>query len=781
MKHQLENYSQPGELKGLIGIKNIFTRIGSYELLECVFVFLISRICFMEYLVSPFGTPFFAALFSKKKRPSYILFSILGALSSASPVFFFKYTGSMLITMTILLIFSKELVNKKLAVALISSGSLFLNGGIYVLAEGFFAFDFLLLLMECALSFLSFFVFTKALFSLKSIFNRHIFEPFEVMSVVILLCVAVLSISLTENFWPLSHIASILIILFLGLSCGFSVSTPAGAILGFSVGLSTTFPAQVVCIYTLSSLFSGLVGRFGRLFVSGAFAVSALITTLLICPESNGILTVSYVAASCLILFFIPDRIISGFGPAALTPRKEANNSQRIKDSVALKIDETIDSIDSVGNIFHEIVESFKEQRGDTSNTIFDATAENICKSCSLCRFCWNKDKSKTLACTQQMYSVLETKNTLSKKDIPKEFANMCIRSDAFICELNKNYESFKVTRMWAGKVAESKRLVAEQFKNISMILKNMRTSIAEKTNFEPMLESRIAAELDRNGIVADKICVSLNDGFVVTLDKLHCENKRECETIVSSAVSRVLEVPMIKEPSECTKSMCHLKYFEKTKFSADIAISTKIKENSSGNGDSASFFPFSSGKFAIILSDGMGSGEVANFQSSVTVELVKKLLTAGFDKETCVRLINNILMTNADRDTFSTIDLCVINLYTGAMEFIKTGSPNSYILSEKENETVYASSLPAGLVQSIEPDLDLKYIKSNDYLIMATDGITDVLDTTDKNEIFDLTKGFTGSAKELSDKILERALELSGGIATDDMTVAVCALSNNL
>ena len=188
-------------------------------------------------------------------------------------------------------------------------------------------------------------------------------------------------------------------------------------------------------------------------------------------------------------------------------------------------------------------------------------------------------------------------------------------------------------------------------------------------------------------------------------------------------------------------------------------------------------FFPVSPGKIAIVLADGMGSVEMANFQSNVAIELTKKLLLAGFDKETCVRLINDILMTNADKDTFSTIDLCVINLYTGEAEFIKTGSANSYLSLQKNFDTVCASSLPAGLVQEIDPDISSKYITAGDFLVMATDGITDVLDTEEGNKIFAILKDFDGTSQELSDMILAQALALSGGVACDDMTVVACKI----
>ncbi len=776
MKQQLENLGQQIQLKAP---KNIFTTLGSKELIENIALFLLSRIFFMDYLVSPFGAAFFTALFSRRKSPYYVIFAALGMASTTMPIFFFKYTGSIAIITTILLIFENELQYKKRLISLIATLSVFLNGIIYVITEGFFAFDVLLLLLECSIIFLSFFVFDKALISIKSTFVKKSFEPLGLMTVLSLFSAIVFSISLTKNFWPISHIAAIFVILLLSLSYGFSVSTPAGAIFGFALSFSTPYPAQMICIYSLSSLFSGLFAQYGRLVASGIFAFSSLIITLLLCPEANGILTVSYVAAACLLLFFVPDRYFS-LKSLSYKPRKDATTAQKIKEATELKIAEAIESIDSVGNIFHEVIESFREKKYDSNSEVFRLTADSVCKSCSLCRYCWSKDKDKTRDITERMFSVMESKNTLSKKDIPKDFSDMCIRSDAFVCELNKNYESQKVSKMWAGKVFESKKLIAEQFKNISMIMKNLHSSIAEKTDFIPEAEHRIETELNRHDISFDKVSVYHKDGYKVIIDKINCDSKAECDTIILNALSDVLEVPMIKEPTECNSSLCRISFSEKTKFTTDVAISNTTKRNSTGSGDNALVFSIDSGKVAIILADGMGSGEMANFQSSVAVKLAKKLLLAGFNKETCLRLINDILMTNADRDTFSTIDLCTVNLYTGETEFAKAGSSNSYLRLQDTFHTIKASSLPAGLIQSLEPDFTKKHIASGDWLILATDGVTDVLDTDEKNEIFELLKDFSGAPKELSDKILSLAIKKSGGAPLDDMTVAVCKISKN-
>lgn len=781
MKNELSTYTRSETFFKKTAISEIFSKLNKTEILENAFLLLLCRICFMGYLISPFGIAFFTAVFSRRKRISYILCSILGVLSARYATFSFKYCGAILIISAICIIFSKELSRKKTVYAIISSGALFLNGLIYVMSEGFFAYDVLLLLAECGSVFLSYFAFEKAVQLINSTPKRKIFEMSEIGSLVFLFSTIILSVALIENMLSVAHVLAITVILSLSVSCGYSISCPAGAAFGLCLGIACAYPAQTVCVYCLSSLASGFVKRYGKIAIALSFAAASFTITMLICPESDGIVTVSYVAFSALILLFVPDKLLSKFGLLATKTKEDEQVADRVRCAVNSAMTETIESIDSVGIIFKNVLESLFEQGYDNHGAVFDNTADAVCKKCSLCGFCWSKSRNDTLSYMDTMYKIMERKNSINKNDIPKDFSDMCIRCNAFISELNKNYESYKITRMWAGRVMESKRLVAEQFNNISMILENMQISLNEKMNCEPELEEKIAAALDRHGISCDKIAVTSIDGFTVTMDKVSCGESRVCSTTVAAAISEVLEVPMLRENRECSDDICHLKFSQQTRFVTDIATSSATRTNSSSSGDVALSFPCGHGKIAILLSDGCGSGEKAYFQSSITAQLAKNLLSAGFDKETCVRLINNILMMNADRDTFATIDLCIVNLYTGAMEFVKTGAVNSYIKTDSGDETIYASSLPAGLIQSIEPDYDMRYMHAGDYLIMATDGITDVLDTPDNNEILSIAKNFCDNAQSLANNILNAALSKSNSIALDDLTVTVCKISENM
>lgn len=771
MKQQLQKTNNLPQIKKF-NPRSLFSTLDAYELLENIMLFLLSRIYFMDYLISPFGIAAFSVLFFKKKRYYYAIFSSLGALSLKAPVFFFKYIGAILITMSIQLIFSNELSSKKTTVAALTSLSVFLTGIIYVFCEGFFFFDSLMLLLECAVLFLAFFVFDKALFSIKTFMANTTFEPMGLLSVIALFSVMTFSVSLTQNFWPLAHIGAIFLILLISLSYGFGMSVPSGAIFGFSLCFSTAYPSQMICIYTLSSLFAGILSRFGRLAASASFALSSLITTIILCPEANGILTVSYVAAACLLLFFVPDKMLTVSASASAKLRKETSLADKVKFSTDAKITEVIDAVDSVGTVFGEVIESFRDASCDAKISALQSTSDVVCTNCSLCKFCWSKEKEKTQSICDRMYDSINSKGTLAKKDIPKDFSDMCIRAESFVSELNKNCASQKVEKMWAGKVLESKRLVLEQFKNTSMILKDLKDSILSKNDFIPLAESKISNALLHHGISTDNVCVRKGEAYSVNLNMLSHEGKTECDTHIAEIISEILEVPMIKEEKELKSGHYNMQFFQKPIFRADASVSCATKKNSSGSGDNACVFSLDAGKIAIVLADGMGSGEVANFQSNIVVRLSKKLLSSGFNLSTCVRLINDILMTCAEKDTFSTIDLCVLNLYTGIAEFAKTGASVSYLKSQNIMDLVAASSLPAGLIRNVEPDFDKKFFKADDYLVMASDGVSDILQNNANNEIFKILDDFSGTPEELSDKILKCALKKSGGEALDDMTV---------
>ena len=81
-----------------------------------------------------------------------------------------------------------------------------------------------------------------------------------------------------------------------------------------------------------------------------------------------------------------------------------------------------------------------------------------------------------------------------------------------------------------------------------------------------------------------------------------------------------------------------------------------------------------------------MGSGKQAQAESTLVVDLLEKLLEAGFSREkSALKLMNSAMVISAGEESYSTVDFATIDMYTGELELTKTGAAPSFIKSGKK------------------------------------------------------------------------------------------------
>ena len=189
-------------------------------------------------------------------------------------------------------------------------------------------------------------------------------------------------------------------------------------------------------------------------------------------------------------------------------------------------------------------------------------------------------------------------------------------------------------------------------------------------------------------------------------------------------------------------------------------------------SGDSYMWEELPDGRFAIVLSDGMGNGKTAATESSLAA--VIKLLKAGLEVELVLKLLNSILLLNAENEIFSTIDLGILNKKTGKMKFYKIGAATTFIKRKNAVETVKVSAMPMGIVDGLKIDYVTVHLNPGDQVIMISDGVTD-----SKRE--DLSMEWLAQTIEeikskdpqtMCDLIMNRAVENYGLKEKDDLTV---------
>ena len=132
-------------------------------------------------------------------------------------------------------------------------------------------------------------------------------------------------------------------------------------------------------------------------------------------------------------------------------------------------------------------------------------------------------------------------------------------------------------------------------------------------------------------------------------------------------------------------------------------------------------------GKYLIAISDGMGSGVEANNSSRTAVKMLNRMLSSGFDRDTSLELINSSMYINSKEDSYATLDVAILDLYTGNMEFMKNGACPTFIKNNKNVSVVKSISLPAGILDKVDLVVYDKDLEDGDIIVMCSDRNTRV------------------------------------------------------
>ena len=152
-------------------------------------------------------------------------------------------------------------------------------------------------------------------------------------------------------------------------------------------------------------------------------------------------------------------------------------------------------------------------------------------------------------------------------------------------------------------------------------------------------------------------------------------------------------------------------------------------------------------------------------------------LLNSGFDKETSINLINSAIL-NANKDEmYATLDIEILDLYDGKVEFLKNGACPTYVKRNKNVSIIKSDSLPTGIMQNVRIDTYDKDLKDGDILVICSDGILESNTEYANKEVW--LKGLlediqTDIPEKIADIILKESIDNYMGKPKDDMSVIV-------
>lgn len=202
-------------------------------------------------------------------------------------------------------------------------------------------------------------------------------------------------------------------------------------------------------------------------------------------------------------------------------------------------------------------------------------------------------------------------------------------------------------------------------------------------------------------------------------------------------------------------------------------------KDGQQISGDNFSQMELKNGQLLMMLADGMGSGEMANHQSERLVDLLEEMLEAGFRKESAIEILNELIAVQSQGEQFATLDLCMIDLYSGVGEFLKMGASTTFIKRGDWMETIQSTTLPVGIQEHTEMDAVRKKFYHDDRIIMVSDGVLDGIRFENKEECLKeiIQELQTRNPQEMADEIMRQVRKMNGGRLRDDASVLVVGI----
>lgn len=375
----------------------------------------------------------------------------------------------------------------------------------------------------------------------------------------------------------------------------------------------------------------------------------------------------------------------------------------------------------------------------------------------------------------------------LSYAESFRDLADLFEAEDLCLDETDDHDPADRLDYLWQRKLQENQGLLAEHLKEMAHIM----AEVARETClYRPMGERKykqVSKMLRESGILLRNFFeLEREDGHIevsLTMKTISEKYTKFGEHICIEDVADFLSVAMNTRlraaknvPQYLTPDWNTYYFMEEENFHLLTGVAKAVKENEQISGDNYSFYEAENGRMAAILSDGMGSGEKACGDSERVIEKMERLLEAGFRKETAVQMINGALVAAGQEENLSTLDICDINLYTGACEFMKVGAACSYIKRGRLVDRLSALNFPLGVFGQIETESLHRVLQSGDYVIMLSDGILDALSQGIGEEVLPEIIGrieYT-NPNEIANQILAYCLKQSGGQVRDDMTVLV-------
>ncbi|WP_353893366.1 SpoIIE family protein phosphatase [Proteinivorax hydrogeniformans] len=731
--------------------------------------------------VAPFVLPFLAVI-PIVNYPTVFLLVLLSEIASQSTAVFLTAASGLIIWFLRRKFPDKSYVKYAALPPLIAfcfSPTLF--------SSQILSFDLMVLGLQISMGLAAAYIFKQGIeaFTQDSLCNLSIEQK---VCAVILGSIALSSLADVYLFGSLSvlNIVTKYLLLLAALKVDLYKVASLGLVLGLISNFSNPYVIYYIAYYGFVGLTSGLLTQWKKFgivfgFICGTFTM--MIYTIeffdLNFIMGEGLLAIALFAVT-------PVNLLGKVYPDKKETKKQ--EQQQIKTAAIRKIYQ-------FSSVFKELSVGFSSPAAATYKDnqeeiaeIMEGICERVCKGCSRYSRCWEDKFNRTY---REFFSLIEaTEGGIEEINNCKSDILTYCKNKGRLIEASVNiYKLFEINYKWKSKFNESRGMVANQLDGIAKVMEQLALDINLDVGPRSQIEEGLYDQLEDVDVLCDEIKIT---GSEINRPEVHVSfngcsgGEMKCQSCILDTVQKNFSVPMTLAKNQCVQqgnSKCKISYMPQKKYTMSVSLNQKSNKTKEKCGDSFLDFSLSNGKHVLILSDGMGKGDEAQKESKRIIGLIKRLMLIGFEPEKAIKSVNSILALRGENERFGTLDIAVVDLYTGKTEMYKNGAVSSYIKREDKVDTIEGGDLPIGVVEEVEASTSATYLREGDFLVMISDGLlTGLAKEGEDRWLRRLLKNVNPNinSNRLAELILNKSKSKLNGADPDDMSVAVIKIKNN-
>ena len=612
--------------------------------------------------------------------------------------------------------------------------------------------------------------------------SNYFFSTEEIISIGILICLLIAGVGSLDIFniqvRNILALSSVAIFAYIG---GSGIGSAIGVSMGLIIGITNGDIVSAITLYSLCGLIIGIFKEVGRVFSALSYGVVYFIVWMY--SNSFNVYGGIEVLFSVMILILIPKTLIESINSEFNQEKKaEVINDIHLNGIKG----EFIDRLGSMKSILSTLSASILNlgendilSLNNKGTAMVESLADRVCYNCELRQRCWDRNLHSTFEGFTELICSCENNDIY----IPKTLDKRCVKTRSLIKNAQEIVNNYTVNEALKTRLSEGRNIIANHINNISNTMESMIRDFEKDISICFEIDKILRKAFNRNKIDYSDVFSYLDrhGRMKIKVSTNNTEDERYCTKMILPIINTLVKVPVSiskegtrinPDTGECTVIIEETPKYHMTSYAA-----IKAKDGETYIGDSYCFSKTSDGTYINIISDGMGSGPEAGMESGLAVGLIEKFIENGFSEKTAIDTVNSIMAMKFNEDEkFTTMDLNIVDLYTGEAEFIKIGGVVSFIKRGKDIKVIKSNSLPFGILDSVDLTTEKFKLKHGDIIVAISDGVLDI----DKNNIGSyawleeyLEYSDTNPAA-LSRDILEKAMVLSNGKVKDDMTVLV-------